>query len=109
LLATAQEQNLPSTETNRNNVLGRKRGKYETISVQLCEHFIAYVQNNDTCVSKAAKIFGIKKSTAQSIWKKYIKTKDACPSPRGGATSTKITEELKQLITLLVDTDSDMT
>ena len=60
-------------------------------------------------LAAAAEVFGLKKTTARAIWKRFKENGSMVPFSRGGSRRTKITEELKRFVALLINTEPDMT
>jgi transposase len=88
---------------------GSRRGEYAKIQDAIRERFIEYMCINDATISQAAIIFGLKTTTAQSIWKRYCDTGSKILRPRGGSPPTKSSAAVSSLIRLIVDTDPDLT
>jgi transposase len=85
------------------------RGPYTKIPEAIRRRFVEYFKANDVSISFAARIFDLKESTARSIWKVYLKNGDAEAMKRGRSLPTKMTNTIKELVQLLVDTDPDLT
>src|SRR5271163_4081255 len=83
----------------------RSRGAYASISGAIHERFIAYVRDHIVNLAAAAEVFGLKKTTARAIWKRFKENGSMVPFSRGGSRRTKITEELKRFVALLINTE----
>ena len=71
--------------------------------------FIEHIENGLHSIKSAAKIFAIPYTTAYGIYKKSLKNSDETINTHGGKRNIKITEDIKNLISNLIEERPDLT
>jgi len=87
----------------------QSRRTYAFISTDRRKQFINEVVRTGMPVTRAAKTFGIKTSTAYRIINKYTDTAEVAARPRGGARYKKMTNDMKDALSEWLEIHPDYT